>query len=342
MRIQPKMIVLIISSILISTSILSININDYHDTNDSNSDDSVIPNKGDNIENKPIGTRGNEPVIFENVSIEANISQFQGNYFAWADYNNDGYSDLLVNGKKLLRNNGPPGWNFTDITIQANISYSGSINVGVWGDWDNDGNLDFYAAGGGWTTNNPSTYDVLWRNTGPPNYIFEDYTQLSGNVQDSYPSVAAGWGDYDNDGHIDLYVANYENNDLQGWPDTFWHNNGDGTFSDVTIASGVGNIDNRPGRGVAWCDYNNDGWNDIYISNYRITGNFLWENQHNGTFKNVAPEKNCQGLEHYYQGQGPYYGHTIGSSWADYDNDGIMDIMVANLVHKYVGGGDIR
>ncbi len=292
--------------------------------------------------NLMMGSRSNEPVTFVNVSEEANIAQFSGNYFAWADYNNDGYQDLLVNGRRLLRNNGPPGWNFTDVTTIVNISYTGSINVGVWGDWDNDRSLDFYAAGGGWTTNNPTTYDVLWRNTGYPNYTFEDVTISAGNVRDQYPSVAAGWGDYDNDGHLDLYVANYENTDLVGYPDTLWHNNGDGTFTEVSSTSGINSEENRPGRGVAWCDYNNDGWNDIYISNYRIKGNFLWENQHDGTFKNVAPEKNCQGLVHYYQSYGPYYGHTIGSAWGDFNNDGLFDVWVSNLVHKYVGAGDIR
>ncbi len=286
--------------------------------------------------------RGNEAVTFTNVSKQANISQFSGNYFAWGDYNNDNYQDLLVNGKRLLRNNGPPGWNFTDVTSTVNISYSGSINVGVWGDWNNDRYLDFFAAGGGWTTDTPTTYDVLWKNSGPPNYTFEDYTHLAGGVRDSYPSVAAGWGDYDQDGFIDLYIGNYENTGLVGYPDTFWHNNGNGTFSEVTTSSGIGSIDNRPARGVAWCDYNNDGWQDIYISNYRLKGNALWENQHDGTFINVAPDQNCQGLAHYYQGSGPYYGHTIGSAWGDLNNDGNMDLWVSNLVHKYVGGSDIR
>jgi PKD repeat protein len=291
---------------------------------------------------KNFNALGNEAVTFVNVSVEANLSQHRGKFFAWADYNNDGYQDLLVDGKKLLRNNGPPGWNFTDVTKSCNIVYSGSINVGVWGDWNNDRYLDFYAAGGGWTTDNPTTYDVLWRNNGPPNYDFEDYTLQAGSVRDSYPSVAAGWGDFDNDGWIDLYVANYENTGLVGYPDTLWHNNGDETFTEISTISKIRQINARPGRGVAWCDYNNDGWNDIYISNYRITGNTLWENQHNGTFINVAPEKNCQGLVHEYQDYPPYYGHTIGSSWADLDNNGLMDIWVSNLVHKYVGGGDIR
>ncbi len=343
-NIKKKLIVLFIPILFFFTLISSMDgIYEYdNEVYDSKLLILTNPTTDINLLSNTVGSIGNEPVTFENVSKQSNIDQYSGNYFAWGDYNSDSYQDLLVNGKRLLRNNGPPGWNFTDITTQANISYTGPINVGVWGDWDNDGYTDFYAAGGGWTTNTPTTYDVLWRNTGPPNYTFEDYTALAGNVRDGYPSVAAGWGDYDNDGYIDLYVANYENENYNGWPDTFWHNNGNGTFTDVTSSSGINSIDSRPGRGVAWCDYNNDGWNDIYISNYRITANFLWENQRDGTFVNVAPEKDCQGLEHYYQGQGPYYGHTIGSSWADYDNDGIMDIMVANLVHKYVGGGDIR
>ncbi len=339
------LIVLIVISLLTS-AVGSVFIIDGQEKSGSGFDPEIVflpePLDGPSKEPRQLSARGNEAVSFVNASKGANIDKYSGNYFAWADYNNDGYQDLLVNAKRLLRNNGPPGWNFTDVTSAQNISYSGSINVGTWGDWNNDGYMDFYAAGGGWTTNNPTTYDVLWKNTGAPNYTFEDHTIIAGNVRDGYPSVASGWGDYDNDGYIDLYVANYENSDLVGWPDTLWHNNGDGTFTDISVSSGIRSIDARPGRGVAWCDYNNDGWNDIYISNYRIKGNFLWENQRDGTFKNVAPEKNCQGLVHNYQSYGPYYGHTIGSSWADYDNNGFMDIMVANLVHKYVGGTDIR
>jgi PKD repeat protein len=308
----------------------------------------------ENLDHEPVSGPapiGNEAVTFVNVSEIANISQFNGNYFAWADYNNDKYQDLLVNGKRLLRNNGPPDWDFTDVTSLVNISYSGSINVGVWGDWDNDRYMDFYAAGGGWTTDNPTTYDVLWHNSGPPNYTFEDMTQQAGNVRDSYPSVAAGWGDYDNDGYIDLYVANYENTNLVGYPDTFWHNNGDGTFSDVTAISGVGSGENRPGRSVAWCDYNNDGWLDIHVGNYRLKPNTLWLNNHDGTFTDVGTESGSAGIydpDIYYDAQaqstyggdgkyGPTWGHTIGSAWGDLNNDGNMDIWDSNLVHKYVG-----
>lgn len=300
-------------------------------------------------------TRGNEPVSFVNVSVQANISQFNGNYFAWADYNNDGYQDLLVNGKKLLRNNGPPGWNFTDITKSAKISYSGSINVGVWGDWNNDRYIDFYAAGGGWTTNNPTTSDVLWKNTGPPEYTFEDVTIQVGDVRDSYPSVAAGWGDYDNDGFIDLYVANYENSNGVGYPDTFWRNNGDGTFMDMSGASGITSGDSRPGRGVAWCDYNNDGWLDMQIANYRLRPNTLWRNNHDGTFIDVGIEAGTAGIydpDMFYDAQaqatyggdgiyGYHYGHTIGSAWGDFNNDGNMDLWDSNLVHKYIGPSTI-
>nr|NIP36259.1 VCBS repeat-containing protein [Thermoplasmata archaeon]NIS12722.1 VCBS repeat-containing protein [Thermoplasmata archaeon]NIS20639.1 VCBS repeat-containing protein [Thermoplasmata archaeon]NIT78024.1 VCBS repeat-containing protein [Thermoplasmata archaeon]NIU50315.1 VCBS repeat-containing protein [Thermoplasmata archaeon] len=93
---------------------------------------------------------------------------------------------------------------------------------------------------------------------------------------------------------------------------------------------------------MAFCDFDNDGDVDIHVSNYRIRPNFLWQNDGTGHFTNVASQKGVTGDPLYYQGYGPYYGHTIGSSWADWNNDGHMDIWEANLVHKYVGGTDIR
>ncbi|UCC93391.1 MAG: PKD domain-containing protein, partial [Thermoplasmata archaeon] len=127
-----------------------------------------------------------------------------------------------------------------------------------------------------------------------------------------------------------------------GYPDTLWHNEGDGTFTDASVSSGIRSAGREPGRGVAFCDFDNDGDADIHVSNYRIRPNFLWQNDGTGHFTNVAPQKGVTGDDLYYQGYGPYYGHTIGSSWADWNNDGYMDIWEANLVHKYVGGGDIR
>ncbi len=253
-----------------------------------------------------------------------------GRRFSWADYDNDGDQDLLINGKSLFENNGAPNWDFTEVTTQAGLY--GETSSGVWADYDNDGWLDFYAAAG------LGKWDILWHNNGDG--TFSNVTEEAGGVNDFLPSESAGWGDYDNDGFVDLYVANYEwtiPDPYQsfGTVDVLWHNNGDGTFTNVTVEAGIDDYTNPlQGRGVAWGDYDNDGDLDIYVSNYRIVPNYLWENNGDGTFTERAFDRGVAGIERWWSGQGPYYGHTIGSAWGDIDNDGDLDLFAANLVHK--------
>ncbi len=264
-----------------------------------------------------------EPVTFTNVSDQVGFSGVTGKRFSWADYDNDGDQDLLINGKSLYRNNGAPNWNFTEVTSQAGLY--GSVSSGAWADYDNDGWLDFYATAG------IGREDILWHNNGDG--TFENVTHQAGSVLDNLPSVSAGWGDYDADGFVDLYVANYELNYV-GMMDILWHNNGDGTFENVTAAAGIDDYTNpRHGRGVAWGDYDNDGDLDIYISNYRLVPNYLWENNGDGTFTDRASDRGVEGDATLYRGNW-YWGHTIGSAWGDIDNDGDLDLFTANLVHK--------
>jgi PKD repeat protein len=281
-------------------------------------------------------SRADEPVTFTNVTDDVGLDGVNGNFFSWTDYNNDGYFDILASGWKLYENSGPPDYNFTDVTSAANLS--GGVSNGVWGDYDNDGYLDLYSCAG------KNGKDKLWHNNG--NGTFTDVTKAAGNVTDLHPTSAAGWGDFDKDGDIDLYVANGEDwnsgNPIY-FADVLYENNGDGTFTDITVIAGIDDYTTPYyGRGVSWADYDNDGWLDVYISNYRIQPNYLWRNNHDGTFTNVAFDLNTTGDVSYYQTDGPYYGHTIGSSWGDLNNDGYLDIWVSNLVHKYVGGSDVR
>lgn len=279
-------------------------------------------------ENTAGGIDSNAPeplaaVTFTNVSEEVGLAGVAGDFLAWGDYNNDGYQDLLVNGRRLFRNTGPPSWKFTEVTSTAGITGG---NYGTWGDYDNDGYLDFYAPG----------TDRLWHNNGDG--TFTDVTTAAGGIRDTYNSAACGWGDYDSDGYIDLYIANYEDANMNGYPDALWHNEGNGTFTNVTESAGVS--ESEPSRGVSWGDYDDDGDLDIYISNYRIRPNHLWENQGNGTFRNVAVDKGVEGHETVRLGTS-YYGHTVGSAWADYDNDGDLDMWSTNLVHKDLWRGPI-
>jgi PKD repeat protein len=282
---------------------------------------------------------GNEAVTFENVSYSSNITSFRSDSFAWGDYNNDGYLDFITRGNtsvgtRLFKNSGPPDWKFTDVSNETNIlGNQSNPNRGypIWGDYNNDGDLDFFMAGDS---------DKLFKNLGFPNWTFEDVTIQAGDLNDNRPSEAAAWGDYDRDGYIDLYVNSWYSGSTY-FHDVLWHNNGDGTFSDVSNSAGIYSI-NTPsyrsppfaGMAVAWGDYNNDGWLDIYVGKYHVNPNFLFRNNHDGTFTDVASVQGVAGNAQSYGGFGPGYGHTAGAGWADFNNNGDLDLWISNLAHK--------
>ncbi len=270
---------------------------------------------------------------FTDVTSDAGLNDIEASRIAWGDFNNDGYDDLLLDGAVLLKNKGDGS--FINITADAGIINMNGANGGIWGDIDNDGHVDFYTFVTG-----KDNFDRLWKNNGDE--TFTDITMTAFPYPDIYPTEAAAWGDYDNDGFIDLYLANYEKplaetiERARGNADRLFHNNGDGTFDEVTIITGTKLRENMCGRGVNWGDYDNDGDQDIYVSNYRLDPNLLWSNSGDGTFTNAAAEKGAEG--HETQGS---YGHTIGSEWGDYDNDGDLDLFVSNLAHpRYIGYSD--
>lgn len=273
---------------------------------------------------------------------------------ALLDYNNDGLLDIfVVNGGHInspmatpenFERHDPRYWNrlyrqnhdgsFTDVTEQAGLANAGEGNYGMGvavGDYDNDGYPDLYVTSYG--------KNILYHNNGDG--TFTDVTAKAGVAGGGW-SVSAGFFDYDNDGKLDLFVTRYMEWDVQHSKDCggnfhtycppgefprttniLYHNRGDGTFEDVSQRSGVA-AKKGHGLGVAFADYDGDGFTDIYVANDGMQ-QYLFHNNGNGRFTEVGLEAgaalNVDG--------GPLSG--MGVVFQDYDNDGRPDVIVTTL-----------
>jgi len=244
-------------------------------------------------------------------SPEKYLIESMGAGCAWIDYDQDGLTDLyLVNGaateiytpkqplrSALYRNMGDGA--FKDVTESAGVGAKGLFGMGVAvGDYDNDGYPDLYVLGYGRC--------ILYHNNG--NGTFTDVTARARVENKGMWASSAAWFDYENDGRLDLIIANYVDwtpeknfycgdqgpnmraychpNVFHGQPARLYRNNGDGTFTDASQSSGIG-PKAANGLGVVTFDFNNDGWQDIFISN-DAQPNHLFENRHDGTFREVA------------------------------------------------------
>src|ERR1700739_3604299 len=276
---------------------------------------------------------------------------------ALLDYNNDGLLDIfMVNGGRVtdpmklpedFDRHDPKYWNrlfrqnkdgsFTDVTQQAGLSNAGDGNYGqgvAVGDYDNDGYPDIYITNYGKNT--------LYHNNGDG--TFTDVTAKAGVAAGGW-SVSAGFFDYDNDGKLDLFVTRYmdwdsDHNKICGSekptycpPGEFpavsnilYHNRGDGTFEDVSAASGIA-AKKGHGLGVAFADYDGDGFTDIFVAN-DVTNQFLFHNNGNGTFTECALESGAALTSDGKMLSG------MGVVFQDYDNDGLPDILVTQLPHQ--------
>jgi hypothetical protein len=266
----------------------------------------------------------------------------------WIDYNNSGLPSLyVVNGRPLddathpyplkvkpnplphnhlYRNDG--NGHFTDVTDQAGLNpdmYSVAVTAA---DFDNDGYEDLLVTGYGKT--------ILYRNDG--NGHFTDVTAKAGIKVDGW-AISSTWLDYDKDGCVDLFVGRYVKFDpkyrafyaadnypgpldYEGETNKLYHNNCNGTFTDVSEKSGISAFVGRT-MGVTAADFDNDGWDDIYVANDR-TENFLFHNKHDGTFEEVANDTGTA------FGQNGESTSSMGPAFADLEGRGVLDLWVTD------------
>ncbi|MCB9740959.1 MAG: CRTAC1 family protein [Deltaproteobacteria bacterium] len=263
-----------------------------------------------------------------------------GHRMAIGDFDGDGWDDVWDSKSQLFRNN---AGKLENVTEAAGIAELGlGANGGIWGDYDNDGDLDLLTfwetAGGG---------DHLLRNDGG---VFTDVTEAAGisdlqsynacpngNGDDTVhePTPAAAWLDLDADGHLDLYMANFICWGVYTYyVDRVWRNKGDGTFEEWTGKNGFWGEANPklPSRGATPADYDGDGDVDLFVHTYVLLRDLLFRNEGGGTFAEVAEKVGVAGHPVISNGQ-KRYGHGIGSMWGDLNGDGLLDLVVANLAH---------
>ena len=257
--------------------------------------------------------------IFRNSARRAGVTNTfgRGRGVACGDYNNDGYIDFLLGNLKtnlvLYKNNGDA--TFVDVAAQAGLGSIQYIEC-VFADYNNDGFPDIFCT---LAEANSVLGDILMKNNGDG--TFTNVSTQAG-IQPLISGRAICWGDYDNDGDLDLFVSRGRDNDPL--KQTLYRNNGDGTFTDVTDQAGLGASNNN--RAAAWGDFNNDGYLDLYVVNSGSDpvgkgANFLYRNNKDGTFTDVA---SSAGVDDLVASRGR------GAAWGDYDNDGFLDLFVTN------------
>ena len=302
------------------------------------------------------------------------LVETMGGGVALFDYDNDGRLDVFFTNGAKIEDPMPPGgrpdksdpayWNrlyrqradgtFEDVTEKAGVSGRAQNQYGMGaavGDYDNDGYDDLYVTNYGANT--------LYRNNG--NGTFADVTTRTGVAAGGW-SASAGFVDYDNDGHLDLFVTRYlewsfQHNRYCGekkpgyraycHPDNFeaianvlFRNNGDGTFTDVSVKAGIAGVPGK-GLGVAFADYDDDGWIDVYVANDSVPC-FLFRNSGKGSF---TEEALLAGVALNEDGK-TFAG--MGVDFSDYDNDGRPDVFVTDLsneryrLFRHNGDGSFR
>jgi hypothetical protein len=281
----------------------------------------------------------NHDGTFTDVTQQAGLAvEMYGLGCSAADYDNDGNVDLYVTtvgSNHLFRNLG--NGKFADVTAKAGVADPGFSASAVWFDYDNDGKLDLFVAHYiDWSIatdqycsldNKNKSYCTPQRYKGQSSTLFhnkgdgtfENVTKKAGLYDPTSKALGVALLDYDNDGWLDLFVSN----DTE--PNKLYHNNHNGTFTDVAVAAGIayseaGTV--RAGMGTDAGDYDNSGWQGLVIGNFTNEGMALYHNDGSGLFTDEAPATGISRIS--------TRSLTFGSFFFDYDLDGLLDILAVN------------
>jgi len=242
------------------------------------------------------------------------------------DFDRDGFVDIITcsydPSEPLHYHHNNGDGTFSEWNERAGIAdQRGGLNLSL-ADYDNDGRLDLLVLRGAWFLSDGNQRNSLLHQE--EDGSFTDVTAEAGLAAVDYPCLAAAWSDYDLDGDLDLYIGNerLESNVGKGEqkyaPSQLFRNNGDGSFTDVAAEAGV--LNDSHARGVAWGDYDNDGYPDLSVSNL-LRANRLYHNNGDGTFTDIAAEPGNEALA--------LPRRAFGSWWLDANNDGWLDLFVA-------------
>jgi hypothetical protein len=253
------------------------------------------------------------------------VDVYGHNGIAVGDYNGDGLEDLYVCQpaglpNRLYRNNGDG--TFDDVSAAAGVDVLDSSTMALFADFDNDKDQDLLVVAGARL--------LLFRNDGKGKFAIREN---AGFAMSGATLTSAALADIDRDGDLDVYVCAYDfwtpgttydaptpyYDATNGPPNFLYRNRGDGTFEDITAASGMNANNNRFSFAASWADYDKDSWPDLYVAN-DFGRNNLYRNRGDGTFEDVAAKAGVEDL-----------GAGMSASWGDYDGDGWLDLYVSNM-----------